>query len=40
MTGEALITRLAIKHSVSADAMRTVLRALHTSGTTVARHNR
>jgi hypothetical protein len=28
MTDEALITRLAIKHSVSADAVRTVLRAL------------
>jgi hypothetical protein len=28
MTDEALITRLAMKHSVSADAVRTVLRAL------------
>jgi hypothetical protein len=32
MTDEALITRLAMKHSVSADAVRTVLRALCSSG--------
>ena len=32
MTDEALITRLAIKHSVSADAVRTVLRALRSGG--------
>jgi hypothetical protein len=32
MRDEALITRLAIKHSVSADAVRTVLRALRSGG--------
>jgi hypothetical protein len=32
MTDEALITRLAIKHFVSADAVRTVLRALRSGG--------
>jgi hypothetical protein len=32
MTDEALITRLAIKHSVSADAVRTILRALRSGG--------
>jgi len=32
MTEEALITRLAIRHSVSADAVRTVLRALRSGG--------
>jgi hypothetical protein len=32
MTDEALITRLAIKHSVSTDAVRTVLRALRSGG--------
>jgi hypothetical protein len=32
MTEEALITRLAIKHSVSTDAVRTVLRALRSGG--------
>jgi hypothetical protein len=32
MTDEALITRLAMKHSVSADAVRTVLRALRSGG--------
>jgi hypothetical protein len=32
MTDEALITRLAIRHSVSADAVRTVLRALRSGG--------
>jgi hypothetical protein len=32
MTDEALITRLAIKHSVSADAVRTVSRALRSGG--------
>jgi hypothetical protein len=32
MTDEALITRLAIRHSVSADAVRTVLRALTSGG--------
>ena len=32
MTDEALITRLAIKHRVSADAVRTVLRALRSGG--------
>jgi hypothetical protein len=32
MTDEALITRLAMKHSVSANAVRTVLGALHSGG--------
>jgi hypothetical protein len=32
MTDEALIARLAIKHSVSTDAVRTVLRALRSGG--------
>jgi hypothetical protein len=32
MTDEALITRLAIRHSISADAVRTVLRALRSGG--------
>jgi hypothetical protein len=32
MTDEALIARLAIRHSVSADAVRTVLRALRSGG--------
>jgi hypothetical protein len=32
MSDEALITRLAIKHSVSADGVRTVLRALRSGG--------
>jgi hypothetical protein len=32
MTDDALITRLAIRHSVSADAVRTVLRALRSGG--------
>jgi hypothetical protein len=32
MTDEALITRFAIKHSVSTDAVRTVLRALRSGG--------
>jgi hypothetical protein len=32
VTDEALITRLAIRHSVSADAVRTVLRALRSGG--------
>jgi hypothetical protein len=32
MTDETLITRLAIRHSVSADAVRTVLRALRSGG--------
>jgi hypothetical protein len=32
MTEEALITRLAIRHSVSADAVNTVLRALRSGG--------
>jgi hypothetical protein len=32
MTDEALITRLAIRHSVSPDAVRTVLRALRSGG--------
>jgi hypothetical protein len=32
MIDEALITRLAIRHSVSADAVRTVLRALRSGG--------
>jgi hypothetical protein len=32
MSDEALITRLAIRHSVSADAVRTVLRALRSGG--------
>jgi hypothetical protein len=32
MTDEALIARLAVKHSVSTDAVRTVLRALRSGG--------